>query len=272
MKPFLSIITINYNNSIGLERTIQSVISQTFKYFEFLVIDGASNDGSLEIIQKNKTAIHHSISEPDTGIYNAMNKGIKKANGDFVIFMNSGDTFCNENVLKNCSSEINTDFDLFYGDAYFITKNETVKVEYPDKLSFHFFTINSLCHQACFIKRSLFYDIFFYNENFKIISDWEFMIYIICNRNIKYKHLNQFITNYNYEGISSKTETIELIKNETKKVMETYFPAFIDDYKNIAEIESKRIKNILKIKKHPFAWKLLKGFSNFLLIFIPKKN
>lgn len=268
----ISIITINYNDKLGLEKTIESIVSQTYSEYEFIVIDGDSNDGSKDIIANYNSRIDFWVSEKDSGIYNAMNKGIKKANGDFVIFMNSGDTFCNENVLKNCILEINTDFDLFYGDAYFITKNETVKVEYPDKLSFHFFTINSLCHQACFIKRSLFYDIFFYNENFKIISDWEFMIYIICNKNIKYKHLNQFITNYDYEGISSKPETIELIKKETKIVMETYFPAFIDDYKNIAEIESKRIKNILKIKKHPFAWKLLKGFSNILLIFIPKKN
>ena len=144
----LSVITINYNNRDGLQRTLESVFNQTCQDFEFIVIDGGSNDGSRDVIANYNSNIDFWVSEKDAGIYNAMNKGIKKANGDFVIFMNSGDTFCNENVLKNCSSEINTDFDLFYGDAYFITKNETVKVEYPDKLSFHFFTINSLCHQA----------------------------------------------------------------------------------------------------------------------------
>lgn len=268
----ISIITINYNDKFGLTETINSVINQTYKNYEFIVIDGGSTDGSKEIIATFDSKIDIWVSEPDSGIYNAMNKGIKKANGDFVIFMNSGDTFYNDTILKNIESEIDIKYDLFYGDAYFINKKETFKVEYPDKLSFHFFTINSLCHQACFIKRTLFKDIFYYNENFKIISDWEFMIYSICNKNIKYKHISQIITNYNYEGISSLTETSNLIKKETKIVMDTYFPSFIDDYKNIAEIESKRIKKILKIKQFPIAWKLLKGFSNLLLVFLPKQK
>ena len=100
----ISIITINYNDAKGLYKTIQSVINQSFDNYEFIIIDGGSTDDSLTIIDQYKTKIDYFISEPDTGVYNAMNKGIKIAKGEYLIFMNSGDGFYDENVLSKVTA------------------------------------------------------------------------------------------------------------------------------------------------------------------------
>ncbi|NDP23058.1 MAG: glycosyltransferase, partial [Paludibacter sp.] len=140
MQPFLSIVTINYNNCIGLEKTIASVISQNYRNFEFLVIDGDSTDGSKAIVAKNKDRINYSISEPDTGIYNAMNKGIKAASGEYLLFLNSGDVL--NGVIALESFILHPDFlgDIIYGD-YKFEKGEKV---YPEYLTPLFFVRSSL--------------------------------------------------------------------------------------------------------------------------------
>ena len=99
--PQLSIITINYNNLAGLQKTFESVFNQTFQDFEYIVIDGGSTDGSKELIEQYHDKIDYWVSEPDSGIYNAMNKGIVRANGEYLQFLNSGDSLLGENILKN---------------------------------------------------------------------------------------------------------------------------------------------------------------------------
>ena len=112
----LSIITINYNNGDGLQRTIESVIKQNFKSYEYIVIDGGSTDKSIDVIKRNKNHINYWISEPDTGIYNAMNKGIRKATGEYLIMINSGDVLVNEDVLDTVFKK-NNNSDIIYGDV-----------------------------------------------------------------------------------------------------------------------------------------------------------
>ena len=163
----ISVITINYNDKVGLKKTIDSVVNQSFKDFEFIVIDGASTDGSVSVIEENKNQIAYWVSEPDSGVYNAMNKGIKAATGDFVIFMNSGDCFYSNSVLEEVSSELTTDFDIYYGDNYKVSPNSKRFKTYPDKLQFSFFYSSCINHQSTFIRRSLFEDHFYYNENYK---------------------------------------------------------------------------------------------------------
>ena len=94
-----SIITINYNNKDGLEMTINSVLGQSFQGFEYIIIDGGSTDGSIDIIKKYESRIDYWVSEPDNGVYNAMNKGIRKATGDYINFMNSGDAYHSSSAL-----------------------------------------------------------------------------------------------------------------------------------------------------------------------------
>ena len=123
----LSIITINYNNALGLKNTIESVISQSYQSFEYIVIDGDSSDGSKEVLSRFKDKITCVISEPDSGIYNAMNKGVKNASGDYCLFLNSGDTLADENVLEKlmrCSFTA----DIIVGDTLLSNSSKNMEI------------------------------------------------------------------------------------------------------------------------------------------------
>jgi glycosyltransferase involved in cell wall biosynthesis len=269
----ISVITINYNDKIGLQKTFNSVFKQTFKDFEYIVIDGNSSDGSKELIETNQEKINYWISEKDTGVYNALNKGIKAATGEYLIFMNSGDIFYDDQVLENVFPLINENFDFYYGDALFVKENFEELHQFPSELSFYFFSHNGICHQSSIIKRTLFEDSFYYNESLKIVSDWEFLLYNLCINNICYKHLAITICKYDLNGISS---TCTDLKNQEREiVMNQYFPMFKEDYKEMLKmniLKSKRILNVLHIKKYPIAWKILKGFISIQLLFLPKKS
>lgn len=267
----ISIITVNYNDKIGLEKTIKSVISQENAGFEFLVIDGGSTDGSKGLIEQNSGKISYWVSEPDTGIYNAMNKGIKKAKGDFLIFMNSGDMFFDENVLSSIEQDLEDDFDIYYGNNYKVKENGSKRLKtYPEKLSFSFFYSSSINHQSTFIRKSLFDKYFYYNETYKIASDWEFFIYTICYANVPSKYLKKTIALYDFTGISSDSNFSELFLKEKRQTIRKYFPTFIDDYKNVSELTSKRYIQFQFIKQNKYAWNFLKVTINFILLFLPK--
>ncbi|HEU4495813.1 MAG TPA: glycosyltransferase family 2 protein [Flavobacterium sp.] len=267
----ISVITVNYNDRAGLAKTIESVAGQTLTPFEFIIIDGGSNDGSKELIEQNQHKISYWISEKDNGIYNAMNKGIKAATGDFIIFMNGGDCFYNNSVLEETAPELAPEFDIYYGNCYKVKSNNSQRLKtYPEKLNFSFFYSSSLNHQSAFIRRSLFDKYFYYNENFKIASDWEFFVYAICHANVPSKYLNKAIALYDFTGISSNPEFSEIFQNEKNESLQKFFPAFVDDYRNIKELTSKRYLQVQHIKKYKFAFKFLKAVMNLILIFLPK--
>ena len=135
----ISIITINYNDKIGLDKTINSIVNQMYTDFEFLIIDGGSTDGSTAVIEQNASKINYWISEKDSGVYNAQNKGIKAATGEFVIFMNSGDTFVDNHVLANVAGDLTNEFDIYYGDNYKIKADRSKRLKtYSEKLTFSF--------------------------------------------------------------------------------------------------------------------------------------
>ena len=116
-----SIITVNYNNKNGLEMTIKSVLGQTCKDFEYIIIDGGSTDGSVEVIKKYASRIDYWVSEPDKGVYNAMNKGIRKATGDYLNFMNSGDAYHSTSALEIIAG-LHSDDDIIIGGYYDSTR------------------------------------------------------------------------------------------------------------------------------------------------------
>lgn len=272
MSNKVSIITINYNNKVGLQKTINSVINQSFKNIEFILVDGNSTDGSKELLQKNQEHFTHWISEPDHGIYHAMNKGIRIATGDYLLFLNSGDYLADEQVLDKTARTIDGTYDIYYGDIIFERTKGSSKVIFPEKLSFNFFVTDNLSHQATFIKRKLFDKFFYYNEGFRIASDWEFMIYAICKRNSSYKHLNLLVTIYDGTGLSSNSANHKILYEERSIVMNKYFPAFISDYEQLSELENKRVKQVLEIKQHALQWKTLKIFIKVVFLFLPKKR
>jgi glycosyltransferase involved in cell wall biosynthesis len=267
MSKKISIITVNYNNKAGLEATIKSVINQTWQDFEFLVIDGASTDGITAVADKYQQKLSYYLSEPDFGVYNAMNKGIKKANGDYLLFLNSGDVLTAPNTLEKVQQHLNGGLGIYYGDALYLELSGEVKRTYPEKLSFSFFLEHNLSHQATFIRKKLFDEVFLYNEHYKIVSDWEFFIYAICKMNISYQHLDQVICKYDVSGISSVVANHKIMHEEREQTISKYFPLFIDDYKDIKTQKSKRFKQFLHIKNSKFGYKILKALMSILVLF-----
>jgi len=238
----LSIITINLNNAIGLRKTIESVISQTFKDYEYIIIDGASVDGSIEILKEFSDQLTCWVSEPDKGIYNAMNKGIKLAKGEYLLMMNSGDVFYKKNTLKR-SLEFGLNKDLVYGDILeIVNEHELCNKKFPEKLLFSFFYKYSLGHQAIFVKRTLHDTIGPYFESFKIVSDWCFFTLAVCKYNCSYKHIPIIVAATKRDGVSCDLNNMDLMISERKKFLDQFFPHLIQDY---YEIDSLRDENKL---------------------------
>lgn len=220
-----SIITINYNNAEGLKKTMDSVFNQTFHDFEYIVIDGGSNDGSKALIENNSSRITQWVSEKDTGIYNAQNKGAKLAKGDYCLFLNSGDYFADNDVLKTVSESGMTE-DFIYGDLLLENEaGEVTKGISPDKLGVYHFMISTLWHPCTFIKRDVFLKYGYYKENYKITGDYEFFIRTILKNKLKYKHVNRFVSVFNTGGIGSTDTNRQLQEKEREQSwLENYSP------------------------------------------------
>jgi len=254
----LSIITINYNNALGLQKTIESVLSQTYTDFEYIIIDGASTDGSVEILKEFENQVKDIIkpyfiwlSEPDSGIYNAMNKGIQKATGEYLLFLNSGDWLYNKDVLKEVFAQNITD-DIFYGQEVKELNGKLIKSTLLDVyyLTFSSLKNSHISHQCSFIKRTLFTEkIGLYAENYKIISDWAFMMLAIFKYNCSIRTIDTIISVYDTNGISSVEAFKKLQLEERRQFLDKHFRLFMVDYDNMDAFMNKGyIKNILKLR------------------------
>jgi glycosyltransferase involved in cell wall biosynthesis len=234
----LSIITINLNNCDGLKKTLKSVFIQEYHDYELIIIDGGSTDGSVEVIKEYKNKIHYWVSEPDNGVYHAMNKGIEKAQGEYLFFLNSGDTLYSENTLSKIL-DTSPQEQILYGDTYIISANNKKMIKkYPSELTLNFFYNSALCHQASFLKRNLFNDIGLYSEEYKLASDWLFTIEAIILRNVSYRHLDIVVSNYDLSGISFVQK--EQLTMERESVLQAIFPkSVLRDYELWKERETK---------------------------------
>ena len=183
-----SIITINYNNSKGLINTLVSVNNQKCNNFEHIIIDGFSTDESINILKSIDNENCTWISEKDSGIYDAMNKGILKSKGEYILFLNSGDSFHDQNSLLTLTENL-FGFDIVYGDITDKSYNENKKITFPKNLTFEYMLCAGLPHQATAIKRNLFYKYGFYETKYKIISDWAFFISILFIHKISYQYI-----------------------------------------------------------------------------------
>ena len=203
----LSIITINFNNRNGLKRTIESVVSQTFQDFEWFLIDGGSSDGSKEIIENYKANFTYWCSESDKGVYDAMNKGILRAKGEYCLFLNSGDWLLNENVLKDVFLKGHKS-DILVGWIERMKHGKRIldKGFNTDKITIRHLLRNSLPHQATFIKRDLFEKYGLYDDTLKIVSDWKFFVQCIILHDATIENLRIPITYYEGGGLSDHSE------------------------------------------------------------------
>lgn len=243
MEIKISIITVNYNDLKGLTKTVESVQEQSWQEFEHIVIDGGSTDGSITYLQENHHLFSHWVSEPDRGVYQAMNKGIFVANAKYVLFLNSGDNFFNKNALKNAVASLE-DNDLVYCNQMVIGQKKRFLKTYPNSLSFAYFLQDNIPHQATFIKRSLFETYGMFDENLKIIGDWKFFIDCICKYQVSYKHLDVTLVNFYLGGLSSTKENRHIMDSEKRAILLSGYKAFTQDIDNVLHYQ--RIINTLR--------------------------
>lgn len=245
-----SIITVNYNNSKGLEATICSVLSQTCKDFEFIIIDGDSTDGSKEVIKQHSDKIDYWVSEKDDGVYQAMNKGVLVAKGTYLNFMNSGDVFYDKNVLKKLLDMHFTEDIIVGKDIHYNSQGASFSTIFPLQLGMYTFYKSYLPHQSTFFKRILF-EKRLYDERLRIAADWKFYIECICEDKSTVKMVNLIICNREQDGISS--QQAQRSQDERRKVLEEKIsPGVLSDYENLDKLDyhtTQKFLHIIKNKK-----------------------
>lgn len=255
----LSIITINWNNASGLEKTMQSVASQSFKEFEYIVVDGASTDGSVDVIRSHEADCAHLkwVSEPDSGIYNAMNKGLQMATGDYVQILNSGDCLAANEVTGRMLAELERcGFpSILYGNM--------VKC-YPDghkmvdkgfagqEITLLGMFIGTLNHDPAYIRRDLFEKYGYYDENLRIVSDWKWYLKAIILGDEKPQYVDRDVTLFDMTGISETNKDLD--KEERKFVLGQLFPkTILADYERFAF----PIEQVKRLQRHPWAYRMV---------------
>lgn len=256
-----SIITINYNNKEGLEKTIQSVLEQTSHDYQFVIIDGGSTDGSIDIIKRNANYIDYWISESDGGRYPAMNKGIKQATGDYLNFMNSGDTFHSSTVLEDIA-KMNLTEDIITG-GYYNQEKGIKHIIKPQEVTLLTMLKNTFNHQATFYKRKLF-EKRLYDESYVIQSDAKFNYLSIIYDNCSVRIIDYIIANYDLNGISSNLEIVD--KEWERLLAELFPPRILKDYKGMYTTAEVPIVSLLPdLKEYPSIQRWVYRLTTLLL-------
>ena len=248
MNKKLSIITINYNNVDGLKRTIASVVNQTWQEFEYIIIDGGSTDGSAEYLAAESSNFTYWVSEADAGIYNAMNKGIAKATGEYLLFLNSGDHFNMPTSLQQVQNYFIGLQDFIYFNITVVAATKTYLLENPEQLTFSYLSNNHPCHQCVFIRKELFDRIGYYDEQLKIVSDWKFFILAVLKHNATILKVDTVFSTYYEGGVSSLPENQPLVQAERAAVLEKEFPVLMNDLKEKHRLE-RVLRNLRKSTK-----------------------
>ena len=225
----LSIITINYNNLEGLRKTIDSVISQTWHDYEWIIIDGGSTDGSKELIEDTAKRLSYSdfnpisfwCSEPDKGIYNALNKGISHCHGTYINCMNSGDEFYEDTTLEEVFSSPHSS-DIIFGNSFHHSKDKTFVSYYPNSIDIYFLYHSNICHQAMFVKKELLKTSPF-DEQYRVCADYakwlEFMI-----QGCIFEYIPNIICRFDMTGTSNIGNLINVEREDIKK---KFIPKYI---------------------------------------------
>lgn len=235
----LTIVTINRNNLAGLQRTLQSVQAQTCTDFEHVVIDGASTDGSAQLVADYAAHAPYAVrwlSEPDSGIYNAMNKGIGMATGDYIEILNSGDALASADVVERMFAALDARNypEIMYGnmlktsDWQHFRRDRCGDSSLYTPQSFLYFYCGTLNHDCAYIRRSLFERFGLYNEQMRICSDWEWYIRAIVLGGVQPVYVNIDVTHFDMNGISeSGRKNAEIIARERREYLEKIVPASV---------------------------------------------
>ena len=278
----ISIVTINYNNAEGLRRTLASVAAQTYHDIEHIMIDGGSSDESVDIIKEyvNQCVMYDVlwVSEKDNGVYHAMNKGIRKATGDYIQILNSGDILAAPDVTERMMAvltQVNSEelivksggVPILYGnmlksyDGKTIVHRDTCGSGMYTPESFLYFYKGTLNHDCAYIRRDLFEKYGLYNEEMKICSDWEWYVRAIALGGEKAVYTDIDVTIFDMNGVSeSHGKNAELIKKERREYLEKILPATIlNDY----DMFSFPVLQYQRLKKYHL-WPLVHFFERVL--------
>ncbi|MDR2410219.1 MAG: glycosyltransferase [Bacteroidales bacterium] len=253
--PLISIITVVYNGASTLEQTILSVINQTYKNIEYIIIDGGSTDGTVDIIKKYEKHLACWVSEPDKGIYDAMNKGIDKVTGDWINFMNSGDTFSSNDIIQQLFIQ-----DLFHNHKSIIYGNRIVKqndglLKQESRLNTIKYRMD-IFHQSCFVPTFLHKNTKF-DISYKIAGDYDFF-YKMIDDNVQFIKTDLYLCIFLYGGISSNE-----VNQQIKEVMQV-----INTHNNSCFHKSKYL--FLSISYEYYIARFLKTYMPFIYKFVKK--
>lgn len=221
----ISVITVSYNAVDVIERTIQSVARQRYDDYEYIIVDGNSNDGTVDVIKRNTDNITKWMSEPDCGIYNAMNKAVRMACGEYCIFMNAGDMFATPLAMKAASLFLDDDFDVVTGREISTKSGKVIGyVVPPTEATLSHFYKTSISHQSSFIKRSLLLECP-YDEDLRLVSDWKFWLKTIVLGGKSYRSIDVDISIFNHDGATFNS--YGLGKKERLQVLEELLPVAV---------------------------------------------
>ena len=269
--PTISVITVNLNNKEGLERTVASVASQTTSPDEFIVVDGLSNDGSQEYMEQQSESITKAIVEKDTGVYNAMNKGISAATGDYLLFLNSGDHFESESALAMAQETLSGE-DLICFDIAVEGQGKNYIKQHPEQIDLTFMLEDTLAHQSVLVKRSLFERFGLYDESLKIVADWKFFLDALLDPNTTYKAEHQTLTHYYLDGMSATAEGTFKRREERKALMEGRYAFLAKAAEQDRLLQMNRFKMLKELESSGGAKKLNSLWSRIMLRLFRNKS
>lgn len=252
---------------------MDSVRDQSWQDFEHVVIDGNSTDKSVEIIKSYTYKNLDWISEPDSGIYNAMNKGIDRAKGKYLLFLNSGDTLESKDTLSKILSFLRSGKSIISGNIIFKEENSQRLRKHPENITFSYLVGNAISHPSTFIKRDLFEVYGKYDENLKIVSDWAFFLKVLGLNNESYISIPETISVFDATGISSLKENLDQVNKERTMVLEQYFPTIFNDENdrfifNKFISNHKRFRYLKIIEEYPFFRKAVTVILSFFVSII----
>lgn len=272
----LSIVTINYNNAEGLRKTMESVLKQTYYDFEYIIVDGASTDGSVDIIKEyaqkaesQEPRVKSMIwtSEPDTGIYNAMNKGVRKAIGEYVLMLNSGDYLVDEHVIKRMMPELDGT-DIVQGNNIELRGNNLSRYKGYAHSDIDFFDVmrGRFLHQASFCRRDLFERYGYFDESYRISGDTKFFLNCLGAHNATFKYVDIDVDNFDCSGISA-SQSGEWYEQGVKENARLRDELFSKRMQRHFEENDKKIRLYDVLHKHKWIWNLTMAVAHIYRLF-----
>lgn len=268
----LSIITINYNNAAGLKKTLDSVAMQIGTDFEHIIVDGASTDGSVDVIRNYEQTLLSNqlplasnltwVSEPDTGIYNAMNKGIRMASGEYTLMLNSGDYLVDEHVIDKVLPLLDGT-DIIQGNTIEEIREKKYRNRAYGKSELDFFDVmrGYFLHQAAFCRRDLFEKYGMFDESYRIIGDTKFFMTCLGKENASFKYIDLDIANYDMTGITAQVngEWANRRKLEYSRMRNELYSERLNRH---FESNEKKILLYDKLYSHKWIWYLVMAITH----------